>query len=543
MADADYRAWVEVLPEFQRFNQAVEAGVVGGLAGAGASGSNAMGGALVAGVGKFAVPIVAAIGALGIASSITGAIQSGVDAGIQYVTSAVSSGSDYNESLNAIAVAYGDYAADIDRISRSSATDLGLSQLDFNAIATRFSSFAKTIREENPAGFIDELSTRGADFASVYNIDVAEALSLFQSGLAGETEPLRRFGIDLSAATVAAYAYANGIAEQGKQLTETQRQQAAYGALMEQTSIVRGDFANTSEELANRERILQAQWADAKAQLGMQLLPVLKEVLGFVSEELMPQWLELNEQLGPALKEALEEAWPTIKELAEQILPLIPPAIDFIVTSLRWLVEQIDGNIRWINLFIGTFKDLFGLLTGDVSINQFVDNFIGRLTAWREVVDKRIAETMGIFVGFARDVIQVVNDIGANFYNSGRSIIQQFINGIRSMFSAVGNAVGGLMDWVAGFFPNSPAKHGPFAGLGWTQLGKSGEAIMSQFESGLYRVDAPLGLNVATAEGSAVSSGSGLGAALMNLSDESIDRLAQMLAKYLRRDDWSRGDI
>lgn len=543
MADADYRAWVEVLPEFQRFNENVEAGVVGGLAGAGASGSNAMGGALIAGIGKFAVPIALAIGALGIASSITGAIQSGVDAGIQYVSSAVSSGSDYNESLNAIAVAYGDYAAEIDRISQSSATDLGLSQLDFNAIATRFSAFAKTIQEDNPVGFIDELTTRGADFASVFNLKVSEALSLFQSGLAGETEPLRRYGIDLSAATVQAYAWANGIAEQGKQLTEAQRQQAAYGALMQQTSQVQGDFANTSDELANRERILQAQWADAQAQLGMQLLPVLKEVLGFVSEELMPQWLEFNKLLGPALKEALEEAWPTIKEMAEQILPLIPPAIEAIIGGLDWFGESVAVIITYLNFLHGTFSDFFALIAGDISIDQFVANFQARLNEWLGALQTRLASAVGFFQDMGVGIATTIAKIGANLYNSGRAIIQQFIDGIRSMLGAVGNAIGGVMDWVAGFFPNSPAKRGAFAGQGWVQIAAAGGAIADQFESGFRPVAVPLsytltdpadGMSFAAA-GLAAEDGARASrmAELVELGEETLRRIAQLVTERL----------
>ena len=64
------------------------------------------------------------------------------------------------------------------------------------------------------------------------NLDVNQAAELFQSGLAGETEPLRKFGIDLSAAAVEASAYANGIAKAGKPLTEQQKVQARYALLM-----------------------------------------------------------------------------------------------------------------------------------------------------------------------------------------------------------------------------------------------------------------------------------------------------------------------
>lgn len=535
----DYRAWVEVLPEFAQFNQQVQAGVVGGLAGAGSSGAAAMGGGLVAGIGKFALPLAGAIAALGIGSAVTNQIQQGIDAGIAYVKSAVSVGSDYNESLNAISVAYGEFASEIDRLSQSSALDLGLSRLDFNAIATQFSSFARTIRQDNPVGFIEDLSQRGADFASVYNLEVSEALRLFQSGLAGETEPLRRFGIDLSAATVASYAYANGIAEQGRQLTEAQRQQAAYGALMEQTAMVQGDFANTSDQLANSQRILQAQFQDAQAELGMALLPVLQEVMAFVREELMPVWVDLNRELGPALKSALEESWPTIKELAERVLPLIPPAIEWVIASIRWFIETIDGNLRMLNIWTGALNDIFALLKGDISINEFVANFVARVSEWREVVDARIAEVKQAFVQFGTDIAGVIYAIGVNLYRSGRAMMQQFIDGIRAMLKPLSDVMNNVMNFVGGFFPSSPAERGPFSGSGWSRILQSGAAIMDAFEAGLRPVEVPLTASLAALPGTRVQSADSMVApdgtpirrdpGPIKLDDESIQKLADAI--------------
>jgi len=100
--EADYRAWVEVLPEFAQFNQQVQAGVVGGLAGAGSSGAAAMGGGLVAGIGKFALPLVGAIAALGIGTAITTQIQQGIDAAIAYTSNAVNGAAALEQSVGAV---------------------------------------------------------------------------------------------------------------------------------------------------------------------------------------------------------------------------------------------------------------------------------------------------------------------------------------------------------------------------------------------------------------------------------------------------------
>jgi hypothetical protein len=491
MADADYRAWVEVLPDFKDFNSTVQSAVVGGMAGSATSGATAFGGGLVAGIGKYAGPIALAIAGLGIAGGIADAVRTGIDAGLSYLSRSVQLASDLNESLNAVNVAYGEHADAVLALGENAPKQFALTSLALNDFAVRFSNFSQRIAGDggDVAGTLGSIIQRGTDFASVYNLEVEEALRLFQSGLAGEMEPLRRYGIDLSMATVQSYAYAAGIAEQGKQLNDTQRLQAAYLALMDQTAITAGDFENTQDELANSTRQVQAAFEQAQIELGHALLPVLTDVMLFVRDELVPMWEDFNEQIGPELGAALDEAWPLLKELAELILPLIPPAIEAIIDGFRWLSESFQVIITFTNLVAGTFSDFFALLRGDISIDQFVSRFLERLNAWWTALGERVSSAFGFFVDFGNNIVAEVANIGARLFEGGKAMIQRFIDGIRQMFGPVGDAVGGLMDWVAGFFPNSPAKRGPLSGVGWRAIGMSGAAIVDQFESGLRTVD------------------------------------------------------
>ena len=208
--------------------------------------------------------------------------------------------SDLGESVNAINVAFGSSAKGILDFGKTAATTLGVSAVDFNNAAVRFSAFADRIVGSggDAAGFIAEISTRAADFASVFNIEVAEALGVFQSGLAGEAEPLKRFGINLLDSEVKAYAMANGIGEVGRQLTETEKVQARYGLLMEATAKTQGDFANTSDGLANGMRILKAQVEDTAAEVGLALLPALQDLLPVIRDLIL--------EFSPKLKSAIE---------------------------------------------------------------------------------------------------------------------------------------------------------------------------------------------------------------------------------------------
>lgn len=207
-------------------------------------------------------------------------------AAIRAFTDTIRAASDLNESVNAVQVVFGNAADEVMAIGENSATSMGLSQRAFNEAAVRFSAFARTIAGDggDVAGVVERVTQRSSDFASVMNIDVAQAMQLFQSGLAGESEPLRRYGIDISAAATNTFAWANGIAEAGQELSEAQKVQARYGLIMEQTSATQGDFANTSDDMANAQRILNAEIEDLQAQMGSALLPVLGELFSFLTD-------------------------------------------------------------------------------------------------------------------------------------------------------------------------------------------------------------------------------------------------------------------
>lgn len=245
----------------------------------------------------------------------------------KFLKSSVEEASNLEESINAVDVTFGKAAGGIKKLGREAADSVGLSNSEFNGLAVQFSSFADTIAGKggDVTGTMEDLTGRSADFASVMNLDVADAAAAFQSGLAGETEPLKKFGINLSAAAVESYAFAKGIAAPGEEMTEQQKIQARYGLLMKQTQKTQGDFANTSDSLANSQRVLGANFDDIQAKVGSALLPSLAKLSGFALNKVLPA-LEsfggyLKSDLLPPLKELggfiRDEVAPRLKELGE----------------------------------------------------------------------------------------------------------------------------------------------------------------------------------------------------------------------------------
>lgn len=329
--DAWQSAWVEVLPDFKNFTRKANTEMTSVLSTAGTAGgvaaSKGMNGGILAGIPKLAGPLLAAFAALGIGNLIGQAVGSG----IRYGLDAVDLASDLRESVNAVQVSFGSaIAADLKVLSEAAPDTLRVTRKTFNEFATRFGSFAKTIVGDGGdiAGLIDELTTRGADFASVYNLDVGDALGKFQSGLAGETEPLRQFGVDLSDNAITAYAYANGIAEVGEQLTEAEKVQARYGALLAQTAGFQGDAARTAGDYASQARGFAVALEEAQTSFGEAFLPAATDILQWANTDLLPILEGALDKAGPKLEQSIRDVMPEVKALVETAADGLPGAIE-----------------------------------------------------------------------------------------------------------------------------------------------------------------------------------------------------------------------
>jgi len=246
--------------------------------------------------------ITTAFKAIGVATVAAGAAIAKLSA------DSIKAASSLQESTNAVNVAFGRSADEVLKIGENAAQSLGLARTEFNQAAVRFSAFAERVVGEggDVAGFIGDITTRAADFASVFNIEVAEALQVFQSGLSGEAEPLKRFGINLLESEVKAYALRTGLIKVGETMTEQEKVQARYGLLLESTAKTAGDFANTSDSLANRQRILKATFTDIQAEIGTAMLPAFEALVGVVVDDLLPIFKDLGEKIGPAVAGVLE---------------------------------------------------------------------------------------------------------------------------------------------------------------------------------------------------------------------------------------------
>jgi hypothetical protein len=194
---------------------------------------------------------------------------------------AVQLASDYEESLNKVNVVFGESSDVITEFSEDAATALGMSRGQALEAAGSFGNLftAMGLSGEKSAEMSTSLIQLAADLASFNNIDPTVALQKLQSGLVGETEPLRALGVNINEAAVKAKALEMGLWDGKGALDAAAAAQARYALILEQTGKAQGDFERTSGSLANQLKSLNAQWGDALTTLGQNLLPILKDTV------------------------------------------------------------------------------------------------------------------------------------------------------------------------------------------------------------------------------------------------------------------------
>ena len=199
------------------------------------------------------------------------------------IWSSIEKSNDYIENLNLFSVAMGDYADEALRYAEAVSDAMGIdtsewirSQGVFMTLATGFG-----VASDRATTMSKNLTQLGYDLSSFYNISTSDAMDKLKSGLAGELEPLRAIGYDLSQAKLEAIALELGISKSVSAMTQAEKAQLRYYAIMTQVTVAQGDMARTLDDPANQLRVLKAQINMAARDIGNIFIPALNAILPY----------------------------------------------------------------------------------------------------------------------------------------------------------------------------------------------------------------------------------------------------------------------
>ena len=203
--------------------------------------------------------------------------------GSRVIGECITQSNKYVEDLNLFVASMGEYAKEAQNFAEKVSDAMGIDPAEwmrnqgvFNTIITGFG-----VASDRAYTMSKNLTQLGYDLSSFFNISYQDSMQKLSSGISGELEPLRRLGYDLSVARLQQEAYNLGINRSINSMTQAEKAQLRYYAIMTQVTVAQGDMARTLNAPANQLRVLQAQAIMTARAIGNVFIPALNAILPY----------------------------------------------------------------------------------------------------------------------------------------------------------------------------------------------------------------------------------------------------------------------
>lgn len=427
-------AYVQVVPRIDGIKSNLTSQLNGELSKAGDSGGKEIGKGVGSGLKKMKGVIGAAIIGLGIAD---------------FFGDVVKGASNFQAEFEGVNQTFGDSAKAVQDFAKAAANSAGISEVEALRAAKGMGVFAKSagLAGMDAANFATDMVQLAGDLGSFNDVPTEEALAAIQSGLMGQAEPLRRFGVLIDDATLRQRALSMGLISTTKDALSPQNKVlAAQAEIMAQTNLQQGDFVKYASDFGNAQKTMTANFQNMQATIGSAILPVLGQLvaaLNPVIERLGPILFNIFQKLIPLFElvtQTIADVLPILDPLVEilgvfidvgvDILKMIlPPLIEIFkaLTPVILVIAQIFGR------FIKAILPAFGLLIEKVVLPALMF-FVDFLTRYGIPIFSKIADFLGWLIPIAvkglTDAFQSLAKILGPVYNA---VIKPLFEGLMSL--------------------------------------------------------------------------------------------------------------
>lgn len=343
----------------------------------------------------------------------------------------VNAASDLQELQSAFDFTFGSTAKTMNAWAESTGNAMGRATSEMKAGALAMGQLFKQAAptEEAAARLSQRFTVLAQDAASFYNTSFDEALGKIRSGLSGESEPLRDFGVFLTEAAVKAKALELGMIRVGEELTEQGKIMARAILIQEGLADANGDVERTAGSFANRVRALKANIQELAEEIGKRFLPYAERLVGWAQQAV--EWIG---NLPPGVKDAavsfgilLAAIGPVmfaIGAMAATVLPLFIQNLNPIFVFLSALINPFGTAV----VLLAKLAAHFGLVARGLSLLAAgAARFLG---PWGLVISAimlfsdgigsalgKIGNMVGDFLG--PQVTRIIEQFGAAFSELG----------------------------------------------------------------------------------------------------------------------------
>jgi hypothetical protein len=323
---------------------------------------------------------------------------------IKIAVDGVKAASDLSESVSKVGVLFGDSASKIEAFAESAAASLGQTKQQALDAASTFAIFGSSagLAGDDLVEFSTDFTNLASDLASFNNTSPEDAIQAIGAALRGEALPLRRYGVLLDEATLRQAAFELGIISTTKQaLTPQQKVLAAQEVIYKQTTAAQGDFLRTSDGLANSQRILNAQLANIRTEIGTALLPIVLKLTQIFSNNVLP----VIQSVADAFSKRAGGLGEGLFEFVDGVKLFLLPIIDGAINAFNDIKGAIRENIDEFQSFFNVVKSLAPIIGTTIGAAL---NVIGDIAA---VVINVISNVLGVISGIVNKAIDAINVI------------------------------------------------------------------------------------------------------------------------------------
>tara|TARA_B100001093_G_C26828001_1_gene1014899 strand:- start:642 stop:2366 length:1725 start_codon:yes stop_codon:yes gene_type:complete len=272
--------------------------------------------------------------------------------------------SDFEEALNKVNVAFGESSDVIQNFAKTTLNSFGIAEGSALEMASLFGDMATSmgISQQEAANMSTALVGLAGDLASFKNIGIEQAQTALAGIFTGETESLKRLGIVMTEANLKSFALSQGMDANVKSMTQAQKVALRYQFILKSTANAQGDFARTSEGVANTTRSVSESLKELGTEMGQMLLPITEKVLNILKSvisrfnNLSDETKETIIQMG-LLFAAIGPIIMVLGSLVTSLGVIIPIAVK-VVAAINPITLAITAAVTAIGFFIKRISDL-----------------------------------------------------------------------------------------------------------------------------------------------------------------------------------------
>lgn len=345
---------------------------------------------------------------------------------------AIRTASDVQEMQNLFRETFESSSDDVEAWAAEVAKSMGRSRFELMRTAADFAAFLKPlgVADDAIAPMSQALTELTTDISSFRNMAEEDVFTRLFSGLAGETEAVRRLGIDIGQAALEQELLNQGITDGAQSATQAQKVMARFALILRQTTDAQGDATRTAGSFENQQRALMATIKDIGVEIGQRFLPLATRMVAKL-RELGQRFLELPQHIQSGIVAVL--GFVAVVGPAIVALGLMTRAVGFAIGGFAAIAPAL--------LFVGK-----AIRTALIAIQAVVIGFLGFFATIPGAIITSLTAIVGGFfifkdtvIGFFKGLVLAIKDAFIAGFNN--NVVIPFQNAINSLADQLKNTL------------------------------------------------------------------------------------------------------